>query len=268
MRRTLSVLVVTAVVWVAGFAPAVVVNAAGARDNSGRALATRAGTTDPTGPGSSRGSTLLARAEAVLDQRRSTLQAVRATSSSRRAGADVALAQRDWETARLAVDALSEVAAQRDLARPGAPATPSADQRVLLRATETTLAGDASVSPRARAAVSFALAQLGDAYLWGGNGPDRWDCSGLVQAAYRQAGVALPRVADDQFWAGTPVPRAQLRAGDLVFLAWDPTDPRTIHHVGIYLGGGFWVHAPRTGDVVRIAAVPERGYAGAVRIAG
>ncbi|MEW2529313.1 NlpC/P60 family protein [Streptomyces sp. NPDC047071] len=103
------------------------------------------------------------------------------------------------------------------------------------------------------AAIAFATAHLGDAYVWGGNGPHGWDCSGLVMAAYRTAGISLPRVADAQYRATTPVSRGDLRRGDLVF--WSSNGSASgIHHVAIYLGGGQYLEAPRPGKQVRISS--------------
>jgi cell wall-associated NlpC family hydrolase len=120
--------------------------------------------------------------------------------------------------------------------------------------------------PVARAAVRWALAQLGDPYRWGATGPDLFDCSGLTSAAYRAAGVAIPRVSRAQWGAGLHVALANLLPGDLVFYADNPADPATIHHVGMYIGNGLMVHAPHTGDVVRVASVWREGFAGATRI--
>ncbi|MEV7192438.1 C40 family peptidase [Streptomyces sp. NPDC093510] len=103
------------------------------------------------------------------------------------------------------------------------------------------------------AAISFAAAHLGDAYAWGGDGPHSWDCSGLVMAAYRSAGISLPRVADDQYRASAPISRADLRRGDLVF--WSSNGSSSgIHHVAIYLGDGQYLEAPRPGERVRISS--------------
>ena len=133
------------------------------------------------------------------------------------------------------------------------------------------------------AVVRAALRWLGTPYSWGGgnaNGPTYgtahgahikgFDCSGLALYAWAQVGVRLPRVAADQYNAGRHIPRSQLRPGDLVFFAHNPSNPRTIHHVGIYLSRGRMIHAPQTGDVVRIAKFAgnpyrERQYAGATR---
>lgn len=102
-------------------------------------------------------------------------------------------------------------------------------------------------------AVAFAMGHVGDAYALGGDGPHRWDCSGLVQQAYRRAGVRLPRIAADQYRATSRISRKALRRGDLVF--WS-SDGRAsgIHHVGVYLGGGRYIEAARPGTKVRISA--------------
>ena len=120
--------------------------------------------------------------------------------------------------------------------------------------------------PVARAAVRWALAQLGDPYRWGATGPDMFDCSGLTSSAYRAAGVSIPRVSRAQWGAGLHVQVSNLLPGDLVFYADNPRDPATIHHVGMYIGNGLMVHAPHTGDVVRVASIWRESYAGATRI--
>jgi cell wall-associated NlpC family hydrolase len=120
--------------------------------------------------------------------------------------------------------------------------------------------------PVARAAVRWALAQLGDPYRWGATGPDMFDCSGLTSSAYRAAGVTIPRVSRAQWGAGPHVQVANLLPGDLVFYADNPRNPATIHHVGMYIGNGLMVHAPHTGDVVRVASIWRESYAGATRI--
>ncbi|MFI8454378.1 C40 family peptidase [Kitasatospora sp. NPDC085464] len=116
----------------------------------------------------------------------------------------------------------------------------------------------APASGSKEAAVDYALAQLGKPYVWGGNGPSGYDCSGLVQQAYRRAGTSLPRVADDQYAATTPIGAGQLRRGDLVFWS-DNGRASGIHHVGIYLGGGTFVEAPRPGRTVRVSTL-DAGY--------
>ncbi|WP_166381383.1 C40 family peptidase [Catellatospora methionotrophica] len=110
---------------------------------------------------------------------------------------------------------------------------------------------------KAQKAVLFALSQRGKPYRWGDEGPNTYDCSGLMLASYKAAGITLNRVAKDQYYGtrNKSVSKYALLPGDLVFFATDPSDWRTIHHVGMYLGDGKMVHAPRTGDVVRPASV-------------
>lgn len=126
-------------------------------------------------------------------------------------------------------------------------------------------AGHPKRKSKAAQAVGFALAQRGKPYKWAGNGPSSFDCSGLTQAAYRRAGLALPRVAAAQWHAGRHVDLGDLRRGDLVFFAYDLEDPSTIHHVGIYVGGGVMVEAPFTGANVRVSSIGRGDYIGAVR---
>ncbi|MEV0806405.1 NlpC/P60 family protein [Micromonospora sp. NPDC050200] len=125
-------------------------------------------------------------------------------------------------------------------------------------------------SPQALAAVRYALAQLGDPYLWAAEGPDRFDCSGLMWAAYRSAGYYdLPRVSRDQYYAtrARTVDRSALLPGDLLFFA-SGSSWTTIHHVGMYIGGGKMVQAPSTGDVVKISTVRWSGLYAATRVVG
>jgi cell wall-associated NlpC family hydrolase len=126
-------------------------------------------------------------------------------------------------------------------------------------------------SAQAAGAIYFAQTKLGTPYLWGGEGLAsqgyRFDCSGLTQAAYASVGIALPRVAADQWYAGPHPSRSQLQPGDLVFFAHDPHDPTTIHHVGIYVGGGYMNNAPHTGAVIRYDSIDSEGdYFGATRV--
>lgn len=107
-----------------------------------------------------------------------------------------------------------------------------------------------------RTAIEFALREVGKPYVWGATGPDSYDCSGLVLRAFQAAGINLPRVSRQQFYAGAHVPVRQAQPGDLLFYATDPTDPATIHHVMIYLGDGMMVEAPYSGESVRVRPVP------------
>jgi peptidoglycan DL-endopeptidase CwlO len=112
-----------------------------------------------------------------------------------------------------------------------------------------------------------AMSREGDPYVWGAAGPDEFDCSGLVQWSFAQAGVVMPRVAADQAMTGPAVPVSQLQPGDLLFYHTDPTDPTYISHVAIYLGNGWMIQAPETGmDVEVVPADFGSEFAGAVRV--
>ncbi|GLZ35849.1 lipoprotein [Lentzea sp. NBRC 105346] len=111
-------------------------------------------------------------------------------------------------------------------------------------------------STAAGTAIEFTRQQLGEPYLWGGNGPDAWDCSGILVKAFAAAGVKLPRVANDQYrHGGAFLPVRDAQPGDLLFWAYDRSNPETVHHVGMYLGNNEYIHAPQTGDVVKISKI-------------
>ncbi|GAA3051485.1 hypothetical protein GCM10020229_73700 [Kitasatospora albolonga] len=119
--------------------------------------------------------------------------------------------------------------------------------------------GERTPSQAGRKAVAFALAQLGKDYLWGGTGPDKFDCSGLTSQAWLAAGVRIPRVSQDQWAELAKVPLNQMRPGDLVVYYGGAT------HIGMYIGGGLIVQAPRTGAVIKVSPVGAMPILGAVR---
>ncbi|MGA8845778.1 MAG: NlpC/P60 family protein [Nocardioides sp.] len=138
-----------------------------------------------------------------------------------------------------------------------------ADERreVLSRGTETAPSDlpTAPVSGRASAAVSYAMAQIGDSYVYGAAGPSAFDCSGLTMMAWAQAGVALPHSSGAQFNSGTRVAASDLIPGDLVFY-YSP-----ISHVGMYIGNGMIAHAANPSTDVAVAGLYSMPYVGAVR---
>ncbi len=142
----------------------------------------------------------------------------------------------------------------------------------------SSLAGTATGSAGANGRAALSMAELvamlkaaasrvGYPYVWGGSGPTTFDCSGLVQWSFAQAGVVMPRVAADQARTGPAIPFSQAQAGDLLFYRTDPTAPDYISHVAIYLGRGLMIQAPEPGENVQIVPVALGSeFAGAVRV--
>jgi peptidoglycan DL-endopeptidase CwlO len=153
---------------------------------------------------------------------------------------------------------------------PAVTTTPAATTTTSVTTSVTTTDAAAPTTPAAAPvsgghpqAASIAMQYLGIKYQWGGASPGTgFDCSGLVMYVFAQIGVQLPHFAAGQYGYGTPVPRDQLQPGDLVFFDG-------LSHVGIYIGNGQMVHAPQTGDVVKISPLSEFGgarYVGARRV--
>ncbi|HVW90199.1 MAG TPA: NlpC/P60 family protein [Gaiellaceae bacterium] len=211
---------------------------------------------------------------AALQQQEAHEQAVLAAKARAELAARQAEAQRAAEEQAKAAAAAARAAQEKVAAPPPAtttaptataadppPATTTAATTTTTTATTTT-----AVPPPATgghpAAASVAMRYLGIKYAWGGASPSTgFDCSGLTMYVFAQLGISLPHYAAAQFGMGSPVAKADLQPGDLVF--FDGLD-----HVGIYIGGGMMVHAPQTGDVVKITPISDFGsrYVGARRI--
>jgi cell wall-associated NlpC family hydrolase len=159
------------------------------------------------------------------------------------------------EAARQAERRQAELAAQQARARTGA-SSPQAAPASPAGASNAPLPSGSGNS----AVVGVAMQYLGVPYVWGGSSPAGFDCSGLISYSYGQVGKSVPHFTG-AIWSAFPqVSRDQLQPGDVVFFRSD------LGHAGIYIGGGQYVHAPHTGDVVRVASINERSdYAGAVR---
>jgi cell wall-associated NlpC family hydrolase len=134
----------------------------------------------------------------------------------------------------------------------------SAHDRAAQGDTGSAAPGLKAPTASAQTALNAALSKLGSPYGWGDTGPSSFDCSGLMLWAYQKAGITLPRSSREQSTFGAAVPRDQLQPGDLVFY-YSP-----VSHVGMYVGNGKMVHAPDTGDVVKISPLQSQ-YAGARR---
>ncbi len=127
------------------------------------------------------------------------------------------------------------------------------------QSTRVPSSADVPASGRASAAVQYAMAQVGDAYVWGAAGPSAFDCSGLTMMAWAQAGVSLPHSSSAQYSSGARISEGDLQPGDLVFY-YSP-----ISHVGMYIGNGMIVHAANPGAGVRVDSLHTMPYVGAVR---
>jgi cell wall-associated NlpC family hydrolase len=156
----------------------------------------------------------------------------------------------------------AEQARQLQMARM-AQARMVAERQAQVQATQDTVVGISAVTPQSNTVVApppthggvvaVAMSQLGTPYVWGGAAPGGFDCSGLVMWAYAQVGVSLPHSTYALFAMGVPISRDQLQPGDLVFFDG-------VGHVGIYIGGDQFIHAPHTGDVVRISSLDDPWY--------
>jgi peptidoglycan DL-endopeptidase CwlO len=186
----------------------------------------------------------IAREKAVLDRRaaraRGILQQLRQERRARLAAQRRAARQAQQQQQAGAAPAPAPAGSPAPAPTPPAPAPPPS-------------------SGRGAVAVAFALAQVGDPYVYGGAGPDVWDCSGLTMGAWAAAGVSLPHSASLQYSSGTPVSLSALQPGDLVFY-YSP-----ISHVALYIGNGQVVHAPHPGTTVQVAPLYSMPVSGAVR---
>jgi cell wall-associated NlpC family hydrolase len=195
---------------------------------------------------------LVAEAVAARDRYASEQQSLQALAAQQHARVDDLAGQRTVIETR--IDQLEQMRSRASRSQPtmrspaaAAPRQPSPPE------TRPPAVG----SNAASAAVRFVYAQLGKPYRWGAEGPDSFDCSGLTKAAWGAAGVGLPHSAAGQFGVVRRVDRADLRPGDLVFYY------RDVHHVGMYVGDGRVIDAPRTGERIamrQIDFVPIAGY--------
>lgn len=140
---------------------------------------------------------------------------------------------------------------------PSASPSPAAPRAAQNTAQKAAPAASGTSSSRGLAALAFARAQIGKPYIYGGTGPNGYDCSGLTGAAWAAAGVSLPRTSQQQFGVGRPVSIDQLAPGDLVFYY------SGISHVGLYAGGGQVLHASRPGKPIGYDPVGSMPIAGA-----
>ena len=127
-------------------------------------------------------------------------------------------------------------------------------------------AGEFMTRAQINTILQTAAGRIGKPYVWGATGPNSFDCSGLVQWSFAHAGIRMPRVSQQQFFAGPHIPYSAARPGDLLFWHYDPTDPTNVDHVAIYAGNGMMIVAPHTGEFVQYVPVPLTNLAGVVRV--
>jgi cell wall-associated NlpC family hydrolase len=179
---------------------------------------------------------------ALAEQRQEALDEQAAQAAAAAAAAEAAEQAEAAEAAAAAEQAEEqqqpEQPAQQPAQQPEDPADDPAPQH-----------DPPSPSGGASAAVAFARAQLGEPYVWGADGPDSWDCSGLTMGAWAAGGTYLPHYSVAQYEQSTPISASSLRAGDLVFWG-SSSSPSSIFHVALYIGDGQIIHAPRTGRPV------------------
>jgi cell wall-associated NlpC family hydrolase len=156
--------------------------------------------------------------------------------------------------ARLAAQKAAAAAAARQVA-----SQPASQPSLPRPATHVAASGGAAT------AVRWAYREIGKPYVWAAAGPNSFDCSGLTQYVWAKAGVYLGHYTGSQWNEGTHVSRSAVQPGDLVFFATNTSDPGTIHHVGIYVGGGMMIDAPYTGVNVRKDYAFRSDFIGAVR---
>ncbi|MDK1472797.1 NlpC/P60 family protein [Streptomyces sp. 549] len=186
------------------------------------------------------------------DAKLSALRAAQRTAREHKRTVETKLAQADRLLAQLAPAQREALLAQDGHGGPEAA-------RSSRTAARGGIGPDQAAGPRATQAIAYARTALGKPYVWGATGPGAYDCSGLTQAAWQAAGVALPRTTYTQVNAGRRVARSELAPGDLVFFY------SGLSHVGLYIGNGQMIHAPRPGAPVRVAPIDEMPFNTATR---
>ncbi|MFJ9035259.1 C40 family peptidase [Streptomyces sp. NPDC102406] len=183
-------------------------------------------------------------------------------NAAKQAKKDQAAAEKKAEAKKKA-EAAAKEKAEREAAAQQAASRSS--ERTTLSTASAPAASTATVAAPASgsvgAVISFLRAQVGDAYVMGGTGPNSWDCSGLVQAAFKQAGVDLPRTSQEQSTFGTPVSLSNVQVGDILY--WGGAG--SAYHVGVYIGGGQYLDAANPSKGVVIQDLSGYPASGAVR---
>ncbi len=187
-----------------------------------------------------------------------------AAKAAKQAREDQAQAEKKAEAKRKA-EAAAKKKADAERASRATERTPLSTQSTSGSGSGGAATASDSVAPASGSVgtvISFLKAQLGDAYVMGASGPNAWDCSSLVQAAFKQAGVDLPRVSQDQSVAGTPVSLSNIQVGDILY--WGGAG--SAYHVGVYIGNGQYLDAANPSKGVVIQDLSGYPASGAVRV--
>lgn len=177
-----------------------------------------------------------------------------AAQAAKEAKADLAEAKKKAEARKKAAEEARQAAAER--------AARDAERAALSTASTTADTVSAPAGGSVATVIAFLQAQVGDAYVLGASGPNAWDCSSLVQAAFKQVGVDLPRVSQDQSMVGTDVPLSDLQVGDILY--WGGKG--SAYHVGVYIGNGQYLDAANPSKGVVIQDLSGYPASGAVRV--
>ena len=207
--------------------------------------------------------------QSELTRLRTELSSAKSTakhlSKARKVGLAQAALERKLARERAARAAAARKAAERAAAERAAAEQSSSDSSGGSGSVVSVGASARGTSAGAARAIAYARKQLGKPYVYAADGPAAFDCSGLTMRAWQAGGVSLPHWSVAQYEQSQPVSPGEARPGDLVFFASNPSDYRTIYHVGLYIGGGMMIEAPHTGDVVKIYAVYPNDFLGYAR---
>jgi cell wall-associated NlpC family hydrolase len=199
------------------------------------------------------------------------VQVAESADATQQAAANYELqAERDAAAAAAAKEAkkdLAEAKKKAEAKEKAEEARKAAAEAAVSRSSErttlsTTTTASAPASGSVATVIAFLKAQVGDAYVMGATGPNAWDCSSLVQAAFKQVGVELPRVSQDQSMQGTDIPLSQIQVGDILY--WGGKG--SAYHVGVYIGNGQYLDAANPSKGVVIQDLSGYPASGAVRV--